>query len=87
VGDFETILHTTDGGKTWNVSHGGNTGDYTVGPSFWIVFNDLQHALVTGLNGEALTTADSGKTWSPEAARAGGDLRGGRGGRAALAGR
>jgi photosystem II stability/assembly factor-like uncharacterized protein len=63
VGEFETILHTINGGKTWNVSHGGNTGDFTIGPSFSIVFNDLQHALVTGLNGEVLTTADGGKTW------------------------
>lgn len=63
VGEFETILHTTDGGKTWNVSHGGNTSDFTIGPSFSIVFTDLQHALVTGLNGEVLITEDSGKTW------------------------
>lgn len=63
VGEFETVLHTIDGGKTWNVSRGGNTGDFTIGPSFSIVFIDLQHALVTGLNGEVLTTADSGKTW------------------------
>jgi photosystem II stability/assembly factor-like uncharacterized protein len=63
VGEFETILHTIDRGKTWNVSHGGNTGDFTIGPSFSIVFGDPQHALVTGLNGEILTTADGGKTW------------------------
>ena len=81
VGEFETILHTIDGGKTWSVSHGGNTSDFTIGPSFSIVFNDPQHALVTGLNGEVLTTADGGKTWEPtEAARDGGDLRSGRGG-------
>src|SRR5690242_9508338 len=65
VGEFETILHTTDGGKTWNVSHGGNAGDYTVGPSFSIVFDNPHHALVTGLNGEILTTEDSGKIWKP----------------------
>jgi photosystem II stability/assembly factor-like uncharacterized protein len=63
VGEFGTILHTTNGGKTWNVSHGGDTRDFTVGPSLWTVFSDLQHALVTGLNDEALTTADGGKTW------------------------
>jgi photosystem II stability/assembly factor-like uncharacterized protein len=63
VGEFATILHTTDGGSSWHISHGGNTGDFTIGPSFSIVFNDLQHALVTELNGEVLTTADGGKTW------------------------
>jgi photosystem II stability/assembly factor-like uncharacterized protein len=65
VGEFETILHTVDGGKTWSVSHGGNSSDFTIGPSFSIVFSDPQHALVTGLDGEVLTTANGGKTWEP----------------------
>jgi photosystem II stability/assembly factor-like uncharacterized protein len=65
VGEFETILHTVDGGNTWSVSHGGNTGDFTVGPIFSIAFSDSAHAVASGLNGDVLITADAGKTWKP----------------------
>jgi photosystem II stability/assembly factor-like uncharacterized protein len=63
VGEFSTILATTDGGQNWTLAYGGNTGDFTVGPYFSIAFTDPQHGIACGLAGDLLATADGGKTW------------------------
>ena len=41
VGEFSTILATTDGGQNWTLAYGGNTGDFTVGSG--VDANDWQH--------------------------------------------
>lgn len=66
VGEFETILESTDGGATWQIVHGGNMGNYTIGPLFSITFSDPQDGVASGLSGELLVTSDGGKTWQPK---------------------
>jgi photosystem II stability/assembly factor-like uncharacterized protein len=64
VGEFETIVHTTDAGKTWQVQHGGITRDFRVGPYFAVDFKpDNQEGWVVGLQGTVQLTSDGGKTW------------------------
>jgi len=64
VGEFETILHSTDAGKTWQVQRGGITRDFRVGPYFAVDFesNGLD-GWVVGLQGTVQVTSDGGKTW------------------------
>jgi photosystem II stability/assembly factor-like uncharacterized protein len=52
------ILHTTDGGATWN-RQCGVTGQAL----FAVDFADPQHGWIVGRAGIALSTADGGKTW------------------------
>jgi hypothetical protein len=64
VGEFETILHTIDAGKTWQVQRGGTTRDFRIGPYFAVDFEkNNQDGWVVGLNGEVMSTSDGGKTW------------------------
>lgn len=63
MGEFSTVLKTTDAGATWTVNYGGNTGDYTVGPWFTIHFANPQTGTIAGLAGDLLVTSDGGKTW------------------------
>src|SRR6185503_14395572 len=61
VGDKSTILHTTDGGKTWQVQMGGDP-DATDDPLVRIHVLDAQHGWAMTDRAKILATRD-GKTW------------------------
>src|SRR5262249_4836094 len=61
VGNFGTIVHTTDSGKTWQVADSG-----TLQPIFGIDFSDAQHAWAVGKSALVLRTEDGGKTWKTQ---------------------
>src|SRR5262245_9749668 len=61
VGNFGTIEHTTDGGKTWREVDSG-----TKLPLFAIDFGDPQHAWAVGKSAMVLRTEDGGKTWKEQ---------------------
>src|SRR5262245_6395289 len=61
VGNFGTIQHTTDGGKTWKEAESG-----TRQPLFGIDFGDAEHAWVVGKSALVLRTDDGGKTWKSQ---------------------
>jgi photosystem II stability/assembly factor-like uncharacterized protein len=61
-GRWGTVLHTTDGGKTWTRQH---TGIRVTLQS--IHFIDPQHGWVVGDAGTILYTANGGETWEPQA--------------------
>ena len=63
VGEFETILHSTDAGKTWQVQKGGITRDFRVGPYFAVDFQNDNDGWVVGLQGTVQITSDGGKSW------------------------
>ena len=57
-GRWGTILHTTDGGKTWNSQASGT--DYTL---TGIHFVDVQNGWAVGNQGTIIHTKDGGTTW------------------------
>jgi len=61
VGDFGTVIKTSDGGASWNVSHysGGITNDF-----YSVFFIDETTGWVGGSDGKILKTTDGGDTWS-----------------------
>jgi photosystem II stability/assembly factor-like uncharacterized protein len=61
VGEFGTILKTTDGGITWSRQRSGI--DKT--SLFGVSFVDETHGWCVGQDGVALTTQDGGATWYP----------------------
>ncbi len=66
VGERGTILHTTDGGQTWEVQ---NSGVSTV--LFDVEFSDSLHGVAVGDSNVVLITTDGGATWrriDPQAA-------------------
>ncbi|HYN08468.1 MAG TPA: YCF48-related protein [Vicinamibacterales bacterium] len=62
AGDKSTILHTADGGKTWQVQIGGDP-DATDRDLMKIFVLDAQHAWAMTSSGKILGTRD-GKTWA-----------------------
>jgi photosystem II stability/assembly factor-like uncharacterized protein len=62
VGDKSTILHTTDGGKTWQVQLGGDT-EATEDPLVKVFFLDAKHGWASTDRGKILGTRD-GSTWA-----------------------
>ena len=64
------VLHTTDGGETWEIQREELEGDK---PLFSIYFRDAQHGIAVGLFGTAVQTADGGKNWTPLAVESGDD--------------
>lgn len=58
VGDYGTILHTEDGGETWDVQESGT--EHALKSIFFV--NDKQ-GWVVGKGGVILHTEDGGKTW------------------------
>ena len=62
AGDKSTILHTADGGKTWQVQIGGDP-DATDDPLVKIFVLDAQHGWAMTDRGKILGTSD-GKTWA-----------------------
>jgi photosystem II stability/assembly factor-like uncharacterized protein len=65
IGEFETILHSADGGKTWTAQRGGRRGNFRQPAYFTVRFRDNTHGWVTGQGATLLVTSDGGKTWQP----------------------
>lgn len=73
VGEYGTIRHTSDGGKTWDAQHeslldalvekGGSKDVMTMGAFFRVNFIDKEHGLAVGAGGAVAETDNSGKTW------------------------
>ncbi|MDD5007202.1 MAG: YCF48-related protein [Syntrophorhabdaceae bacterium] len=60
-GRWGTVLHTADGGKTWNAQETGT--DYTLTSIFFV---DTKHGWAVGDEGTIIHTADGGKTWKSQ---------------------
>jgi photosystem II stability/assembly factor-like uncharacterized protein len=60
-GRWGTILHSADGGKTWDRQQSGT--DYTLGS---LSFVDPQNGWAVGDGGTILHTKDGGRTWSKQ---------------------
>lgn len=60
VGHEEVILHSADGGSTWERQH---VNSEAFGPLLDILFVDDTRGLAIGAEGKMLTSADAGKTW------------------------
>jgi photosystem II stability/assembly factor-like uncharacterized protein len=58
VGDFGSISHTRDGGKTWHLEN-----SHTTEMLFDVDFVDAQHGWISGRSGLILHTDDGGETW------------------------
>lgn len=58
VGYWGKILHTADGGKTWQIQKSPTTD-----PLFSVSFADTQRGVITGRDGALLFTEDGGKIW------------------------
>jgi len=58
VGDFGTISHTTDGGRTWHLEN-----SHTTEMLFDVDFVDDQNGWISGRSGMILHTDDGGETW------------------------
>ena len=61
VGDFGTILSTTDGGLTWIQQTSGTTEELVA-----VSFIDANNGWIVGWNGTILNTTDGGATWNPQ---------------------
>lgn len=61
VGHDATILHTADGGKTWELQ---NFNAELEKPYLSVLFLDANNGFAVGAYGLASKTADGGKTWS-----------------------
>jgi photosystem II stability/assembly factor-like uncharacterized protein len=61
VGHDATILHTTDGGKTWTLQ---NFQPQDSKPVLSVLALDAQRAYATGAYGMFLATTDGGQTWA-----------------------
>lgn len=61
VGNFGSIYHTADGGKSWEARESG-----TKNPLFGVDFADAQNGWIVGKASLILRTADGGRTWKPQ---------------------
>jgi len=61
VGNFGSICHTRDGGKTWETHESG-----TKAPLFGVDFADATHGWAVGKSALVLATRDGGKTWATQ---------------------
>jgi len=61
VGNFGSIQHTTDGGKSWKTVEGG-----TRVPLFSVDFGDSEHAWAVGKSALVLRSEDGGTTWKQQ---------------------
>lgn len=71
VGEFGKILHTSDGGKTWQEQQESLVGEEIVDaldlPTFYgIDCIDAQRCVTVGLDGRVAATTDGGATWAFE---------------------
>lgn len=60
VGHEEVILHSADGGSSWERQH---VNSEALGPLLDILFIDDTRGFAIGAEGKMLTTDDAGKTW------------------------
>lgn len=67
VGHDAAILHTSDGGVSWELQHFDPEGQ---GPLLDVYFENAQRGFAIGAFGTFLGTTDGGKTWEPEDAPA-----------------
>lgn len=65
VGSFDTILHTPDGGRNWQLEAGGYDKNRLLDEQalFAVAFRDENRGEVVGLAGKILLTDDGGQTW------------------------
>jgi photosystem II stability/assembly factor-like uncharacterized protein len=63
VGHDATILHTVDGGKSWNIQH--NQPELEK-PLLDVLFKNPQEGIAIGAYGLVLRTIDGGNTWNKE---------------------
>jgi photosystem II stability/assembly factor-like uncharacterized protein len=61
VGNFGSVYHTTDAGKSWKLVDSG-----TRLPLFSIDFADAKRGWAVGKSGVILTTTDGGERWKPQ---------------------
>jgi photosystem II stability/assembly factor-like uncharacterized protein len=59
VGNFGSIYHTTDGGRSWEAHDSG-----TKAPLFGVDFADARHGWAVGKSALVLATQDGGQTWA-----------------------
>ena len=62
AGEFQTIMHTDDGGATWKKQYGGKDGRL-----FGIAFRDAKRGIAVGTSGLVLVTCDGGVSWKQTA--------------------
>ena len=61
VGDYGTIVRTTDGGNNWTIQSSGTT------QTLWgVSFTDANNGSAVGENGTILRTTDGGAHWMPQ---------------------
>ena len=65
VGRYGLVLHTEDGGKTWNQQQTGTAKALT-----GVSFVDRTHGFCVGSGGTILVTADGGRSWTPHSSSA-----------------
>src|SRR5215211_4895648 len=71
VGDYGTIVRTTDGGNNWTIQSSGTT------QTLWAVsFTDSSNGTAVGEGGTILRTTDGGNTWGSHASGTTLQLRG-----------
>ncbi|MCB1589875.1 MAG: hypothetical protein KDI56_13300 [Xanthomonadales bacterium] len=63
VGHDQMILHSADGGLTWEMQHHDIASD---GPLLDVLFLDDQRGFAIGAYGQFLSTSDGGSTWQIE---------------------
>jgi photosystem II stability/assembly factor-like uncharacterized protein len=61
VGIRGTIIHSTDGGKTWSAQNSGTEKNL-----FSVSFPDLKNGWIVGEFGTIIHTGDGGATWQPQ---------------------
>lgn len=61
VGEFGLILHTTDGGRNWNLQRGSND----LAQLFAVMFRDERRGWALGQRGTLVWTKDGGQHWLP----------------------
>lgn len=64
VGHDAVILHTSDGGETWEVQHAAPEED---APLLSVWFGDARRGIAVGAFGLILETSDGGRTWNRRA--------------------
>ena len=63
VGDYGTILRTTNGGTTWTSQTSGTTADL-----YGVSFSDANNGTAVGMFGTTLRTTDGGTIWTLQTA-------------------
>ncbi|MGB5288258.1 MAG: hypothetical protein WBN42_07175, partial [Ignavibacteriaceae bacterium] len=71
VGDFGTILKTTNGGTTWTQQTSGIDGSLND-----VIFTDANTGTAVSSGGKILRTTNGGTTWTQQTSGTGGWLKG-----------